>query len=121
VSSETDIFQEKPHYQWIRETKDFPCGPAVPCPGKRTCASPKKAVVPLLPDAGFRRFQPSDPFLPASLYGYKAGWGKEGEIPADYVFGARPLARATSKRVRTTTEMGDDPIIFSSAFRQREG
>ena len=71
----------------------------VPCPGKRASASPKKAPVPLSPDADFRRLQPGGPFPPASLCGKEAEGDWEGLIPTGFVFGACPFTRATREQI----------------------
>jgi len=74
----------------------------VPCPGKKTGDSAKKAVVPLFPDAGFRHLRQVNPFRSGSLCGEEEGMKWEGLIPAPIVFAACPFARATSRQVETT-------------------
>jgi hypothetical protein len=70
------------------EDRGFPVWEISPLPGQKGIRLAKKGGGSSLLDAGFRRFQPSDPFPPASLCGF--------------FFAACPLARATSKRVQTT-------------------
>jgi hypothetical protein len=43
-------------------------------PGQRHIRFAKKGSFSSLPKAGFRRYQPGDPFPPAYLCGRKAGW-----------------------------------------------
>ena len=73
-------------------------------PGQKGIRLAKKGGGSSFPKAGFRRFQPCHPFPPASLCGEKAGGEGEGLIPALFVFGARPFARATRRPVRANNQ-----------------
>ncbi|MBP1720134.1 MAG: hypothetical protein H6Q43_3572 [Deltaproteobacteria bacterium] len=52
----------------------FPLWPIDSLPGQKSIRLAKKGRSSSLPKAGFRRYQPSNPFPPASLCGEKAGW-----------------------------------------------
>jgi hypothetical protein len=67
--------------------------------GQKGIRLAKKGGGPSFPDAGFRRFQPSHPFPPASLCGKEAGGKWEGLIPALFVFDDCPFARTTGRAV----------------------
>jgi hypothetical protein len=68
-------------------------------PGQKGMRLAKKGGGSSLPDAGFRRFQPSHPFSSASLCGKEEGKFRGGLIPALFVFGACPFARVTRRSV----------------------
>jgi hypothetical protein len=81
----------------LRIEKNIYCQ-AVPCPGKKSFASSKKAVVPFFLNAGFRRFSPVIPLPPRFFAETKKG--QRGRfLPALFVFGACLFPRATKKRV----------------------
>ena len=98
------------------EDEGFPVWQKSPLPGQKGRHRAKKGGGSSFSGCGLPPFSASDPFPPAFLRGYGEGWGREGELPAVFVFGACPFARATSKRIRTTDEMGDDPEIPIGGF-----
>jgi len=88
----------------------FPLYPRGPMPGQKDIRLAQKGGGSSFPNAGFCALPPSHPLPPASLCGKEEGGKWKGLIPAVFVFADCPFARATSKRVRTTNLIRDDPF-----------
>jgi len=70
-------------------------------PGQKSIRLAKKGGDFSLPKAGFRRYQPGDPFSPR-LFAERKQDGHGKVTPALFVFGACSFARATKRPARTT-------------------
>jgi hypothetical protein len=79
----TVFFVKRPHFGGFCESK-ISLMQDGPMPGQKSIRLAKKGGDPSLPKEGFRRFQPSHPFPPASLCGEEAGENWEGLIPAPF-------------------------------------
>jgi len=80
-------------------------------PGQKSILLAKKGGDPSFPDSGFRRFRPAIP-LPPPLFA-ETKKGERGRfLPALFGFDASFLARATRRRVWTTSQIGDKSNIL---------
>jgi hypothetical protein len=98
------------YFQVLLRIEITPYIQVVPCPGKKAFASPKSGD-PSLPEAGFRRFSPGIS-LPPHLFAETKRGELERFLPALFGFDASFLARATRRRVWTTSQIGDKSNIL---------
>jgi len=71
-------------------------------PGQKSIRLAKKGSGFSLPKAGFRRYQPGDPFPPRVSLRRESRMDPGKLLPALFVFGACSFVRATRRPVRMT-------------------
>ena len=97
-----------------------PLLPSSTMPEQKSLRLAKKGGDLPFPKAGFRRFSPDIPF-PPRLFAETKREVLDSFLPALFVFGACFFARATRKRVLTTTQIGDESFKITFPPQSAEG